>query len=111
MKDLTALLKELAAPMSREEKIEIAIGRAADRAGITFNRAFNLWYGRAKWTDPQESAAVVGAVDEKRRKDARNELHELRTRIAVLESRLNQMDTDFCRAAIDALRPYFRSAG
>ena len=111
MKELTAFIRELAEPVSREEKIEVIIRRAASRAGISYHRAFNLYYGRTKWTSPAEAEAVICALDEKRRKDARNELHELRTRIAIMGSRLNQMDADFHREAIDALRPYFRPSG
>lgn len=111
MKLLADLLKELAAPISREEKIEAAITRAARLSGIPYNRVFNIWYGKAKWGDAHEHESVVNAVDEKRRREARNELHELKTRIAVMESRLNQMDADFYSSTIDQLRASLRPAG
>ncbi len=111
MNHLADLLKEAAAPITRDEKIDAVIRRAADRCGISYSRAFNIWYGRAKWTTAEETEAVACAVDQQRRQSARNELHELRTRIAIMESRLNQMDQDFYSATIDALRPYYRPAG
>jgi hypothetical protein len=111
MKLLADLLKELAAPISRDEKIEQAISRAARLSGIPYNRVFNIWYGKAKWGDAHEHEAVVNAVDEKRRREARNELHELKVRIAVLESRFNQKDADFCRETLDQLRVSLRPAG
>jgi len=111
MQRLTELIRELAEPISRDEKIETIVRRAADRAGISYNRAFNLFYAsRVKWTTQEEAEAVIKAVDERRRKAARNELHELKIRIAAMESRLNQIDADFHSEAIDALRPFFRPA-
>ena len=111
MKLLADLLKELAAPISRDEKIELAINRAARLSGIPYHRTFNLWYLKAKWGDAHEHDAVVRAVDEKRRKEARNELHELKIRVAQMESRLNQMDADFYRETIDQLRVSLRPSG
>ncbi len=111
MKLLAELLKELAAPISREEKIEAAISRAAKLSGLSYNRVFNIWYGKAKWGDAHEHDSVVKAVDEKRRREARNELHEIKTRVAIMESRLNQMDADFYRETIDRLRVSLRPAG
>lgn len=108
---LADLLKELAAPISRDEKVEAAIARAARLSGIPYNRVFNIWYGKARWGDTHEHDAVVRAVDEKRRREARNELHELKTRIAIMESRLNQMDADFYRETIDELRLSLRPTG
>ncbi len=111
MQLLAELLRELAAPISREEKIEAAITRASHLSGIPYNRVFNIWYGKAKWGDAHEHDAVVRAVDEKRRKEARSELHELKLRLARMESRLNQMDADFYSETIDKLRLSLRPAG
>lgn len=111
MKLLADLLKELAAPISRDEKVEAAITRASRLSGIPYNRVFNIWYGKTKWGDAHEHEAVVKAVDEKRRREARNELHEIKVRVAQMESRLNQMDADFYRETIDQLRVSLRPAG
>jgi hypothetical protein len=111
MNDLAAHLKRLAAPIERAEKIDAVISRAARLAGLSCSRAFNIWYGKAKRVEPEERTAILSALTKKEIADQRNELHELKVRIAVLESRFNQKDADFCRETLDQLRVSLRPAG
>jgi hypothetical protein len=104
-------LKELAAPIPRGEKYELFVGRAAAASGIPFWRCFNIWYGKARRIEPMERAAIEAAVEEKRRKAERNELHELKLRLARLESRLATTDPDFHRGDIEALGRMLAPAG
>jgi hypothetical protein len=104
-------LKELAAPLGRDEKRDDIINRAARRSGISFWRVFNIWYGKARCVDEPERRAVQAALDRKRREAARNELHELRTRILRLESLLAQSDPDFHREDLAALGEQRRRMG
>jgi hypothetical protein len=104
-------LRELAAPMQRGEKTEIVVGRAATASGLPYWRCWNIWFGKARRIEPEESAAIAAAVEHKRRKAERNELHELKLRLARLESRLAITDADFHRGDIEALGHAFAPAG
>lgn len=111
IRDLANDLRELAAPITRSEKISVAIERAARLSGLEPWRAFNIWYGKAKRVEEAERQAVKVALAKKQREAARNEFHELKTRLAILESRLNQIDPDFHRPEIDAAREQMRGSG
>lgn len=111
MSDLILDLHELAAPISREDKIMVAIERAARLAGLSPWRTFNIWYGKTRSIKPEEREAIAAALQQKRTKEAANEFHELKTRLAVLESRLVQIDPDFHREAIDQARQQMRGLG
>lgn len=102
-KNVGSQLRELAEPVERGEKIEVVIDRAAGLAGLDYWRAFNIWYGKARRVEQHETDAVAAALQKKNRQDVRHELHELTTRIALLESRLRQTDPDFYEPDIDRL--------
>ncbi len=97
-------LKELAEPRASGDKVKRAIERAGRRAGLTYWRAFDIWYGKARSIEQFELDAIADALAQKRREDQRNEAHELRLRITRLESLLAQADADFYRPQITALR-------
>src|SRR5262245_6537649 len=96
--DLADALKELSQPWEMGDRMKAAIGRAAKRAGLSYSRCFEIWYGRARRIEPAEVDAIQQAVREKRREAARNELHELRTRLARLEALMARDDSGFDRA-------------
>lgn len=104
MTDVSADLRELAQPWTHGDRIKVLIDRAARRAGLTYWRAFDIWYGKARRIEPAEREAIAAAVEKKRRETTRNELHELRTRLARLESLLVLSDEEFHRPTIDRLR-------
>ncbi len=104
MTDTVASLHELAEPRPGGDKTKRAIERAAKRAGLSYWRAFDIWYGKARRIEPYEADAIAEALDKKNREAARNELRDLQLRIARLEARLTQTDPDFHRASIDVLR-------
>jgi hypothetical protein len=95
-------LKELASPVFGE-RVKRAIERAAGAVGFTYWRTFDLWYSKARRVEQFEVDAIKEALQRKRSREAANELHELRTRLAILESRLVQGDSDFYRPQIDFL--------
>ena len=102
-KNVGSQLRQLAEPVERGEKIEVVIDRAAGLAGLDYWRAFNIWYGKARRIEQHETDAIADALHKKNRQDVRHELHELTTRIALLESRLRQADPDFYEPDIDRL--------
>jgi hypothetical protein len=111
IRDLANDLRELAAPITRSEKMSVAIERAARLSGLEPWRAFNIWYGKAKRVETAERQAVKAALAKKQREAARNEFHELKIRLAILESRLNQIDPDFHSPTLDAAREQMRGLG
>lgn len=96
-------LRALAEPRIHGEKINVVLDRIARACGFDYWRTFDLWYRKARRVEESERAAVAAALDKKRKEAARNELHELRTRLLRLESLLVQTDEDFHRPDITAL--------
>lgn len=96
-------LHELSEPAPRGDKIKKAIERAAKRAGLSYWRTFDLWYGKARRIEQFECDAITDALKAKRDQETRNELHDLRLRLARLESLLVQTDAEFYRPHLDAL--------
>lgn len=111
MTDASADLKELAQPLEFGTRVKVAIGHAARRSGLTYWRAFDIWYGKARRIEQYEREQISEALDRKRREHARNEFHELRTRLARLEARLSRTDEDFHRETIDSVREQARGLG
>lgn len=109
MSEVAAALRELSEPRERGEKIGQVIGRAARRAGLPYWRTFDIWYGKARRVEDRERTAIAAALDKKRREAARNELHELRTRLTRLESLLAQSDPDFHRESLAQTRQHLRT--
>lgn len=96
--DARTALQQLSEPWERGDRIKRAIERSARLAGLSYSRAFEIWYGRAKIL-PDEILRISEALETKKRKDARNELSELRLRLTRLESLLFQTDPEFSRPA------------
>lgn len=109
MRTAATALRDLSEPWLGGEKVKVAIDRAARLAGIPYWRAFDIWYGKARRIEQFEYDAIAAALDKKNREAARNEVHELRTRITRLESLLAQTDPDFHREEIAALGDQRRS--
>jgi hypothetical protein len=106
--DASAGLRELAEPWPSGSYAKQAVDRAAKRAGLKYWRAFDLWYRKARRVEDYELEAIASAIDKKRREAARNELHNLKTRIALLEARLAQADSEFHRETTDS---FWQGAG
>lgn len=111
MSDVSASLRELAEPWAGGERIKTVIDRAARRAGLSYWRAFDIWYGKARCVRDFEVTAIHEAIARKRKEEARNELAELRTRLLRLESLLVQTDPEFHRPSSVALREQIRALG
>lgn len=103
-------LKELAEPRSAGEPVKRSIDRAARLTGFIYSRAYEIWYGRARRVESFEIDAIKDALQQKRERDAANELHDLKIRLAKLEARLAAGDADFYRPSIDAIGLAMRGA-
>ena len=88
MTDLAAMLRELSEPWPSGDRVKAAIARAARQAGLSYWRAFDIWYGKARRVDDGERKRIVEALTKRREEAARHELHDLKIRIARLEALL-----------------------
>lgn len=109
--NIAKALKQLAEPRPSGEKAVDTIARTARDLGLKYSRCYELWYGRARRVEPHEIALVNDALEEKSRRDARNEFRDLKSRLARLESLLVQTDAEFHRDAIDLAREQMRGLG
>ena len=85
MSDPAAALRELSLPWIAGDKVKAQIARAAKSAGLSYWRAFDIWYGKARRIPESERRRIAEAVEHKRKQAARNEMHELRLRVARIE--------------------------
>lgn len=98
------LLRELAGPRLAGDPIKAVIGRLSRQLGFGYSRTYEIWYGRAPLLHQSEIDQLAEAFEKKRRMEARNELAELRARVARLESMYRTTDPDFFSEEITALR-------
>lgn len=104
MTDLAAMLRELSEPWPSGDRIKAAIDRAARQAGLSYWRAFDIWYGKARSIDPDERARIAAALDERRGGAVQHELNELRNHLARLEDLLGRSSEDVSRPAAHSRR-------
>jgi hypothetical protein len=108
--DVAGMLRELSKPHGEGEKIPSIIERTARMAGLCYSRCYEIYYRRARDIKPAEIERITAALEQKNRLETRNELSELRLRLARLESILVQTDPDFHRPTSDFLRQSFRGS-
>jgi len=101
-------LKELAEPRPVGDLVKAAIGRAARITGLSYTRAFDVWYGKARRIDAHEANRIEQALQNKREEEARNELQDLRMRLLKMESRLAAESANGGRQISHSLRPRLR---
>ena len=108
----SAALRELAEPRPGGDMVKRAIGRAAKLAGLSYTRAFDVWYGKARRIDAHEAQQIEQALQSKREKDARNEIQDIRTRLLKVESRIVSESSDSSgRMVREAGREFHRYSG
>jgi len=86
--DFSEALKELSKPWPEGDKLKRRLERVARATGLTYWRAFDIWYGKARRIDAHEAARINEALRLKREKAVANEYHDLKARLAKLESSL-----------------------
>ena len=87
-REFSEALKELSRPRPEGDQVALAIERAAKRAGLTYWRAFDIWYRKARRIDAHEAEQINEALRLKREKAAADEYQELKIRLAKLEASL-----------------------
>lgn len=86
--EMAAALRELSQPSPEGDRVKQAISRAAKLCGLDYWRAFDIYYRKARRIDAHEAAQIHEALRIKREKAVANEYHDLKTRLAKLESAL-----------------------
>ena len=107
--DVTKALRELSMPQNRGEKITVIIERTARLAGLSYSRCYEIYYRRARRIEPEEIARISEALKQKQALETRNELQELRLRLARLESVLLLQDEEFHRENLGQVRNTLRA--
>jgi hypothetical protein len=111
MTDAAMMLKELSLPWAAGERMKSILERASRLARLKYSRTYEIWYGRARRIEPEEIEQIAEALRLKNEKAARNELHDLKLRLARLEASLSAGDADFYRPSIDYAGDVVRQLG
>ncbi|WP_130229301.1 hypothetical protein [Bradyrhizobium sp. Leo121] len=104
MSDAALMLRELSEPWASGERIKSVLDRTSKLCRLTYWRTYDIWYRKARRIEPHEIDQIAEALAIKKEKAARNELHDLKLRLARLEASLNAGDTHFNSSAIDRTR-------
>jgi hypothetical protein len=110
MSDAAVMLRELSLPWSPGERIKSILDRTSRLARLTYSRTYEIWYGRARRIEPHEIEQIAEALRIKNERAVKNELHELKTRLARLEATVSK-DSDFYRPDADYARDMLRQLG
>jgi hypothetical protein len=101
-------LRELSEPRPGGDLVKRAIERAARITGLTYTRTWDIWYGKARRIDADEAERISAALQLKREDEARNEIHDLRTRLLKMESRLAAEAANRDRPVLGGVRQRLR---
>ncbi|TNC14881.1 hypothetical protein FF100_04700 [Methylobacterium terricola] len=110
-------LKQLAEPIPAGDKIKAQINRAARAAGLSYARAWGIWYGKARRIDAHELEAIRAAKI-RREKEASYELESIASDFEALAQRMSRVaalssgqDADRARVLGDRIRRLASGAG
>ena len=106
-----AMLWELSLPWGDGERKKSVIDRTSKLCRLNYWRAFDIWYRKARRIEIHEMQQIAEALLVKKEMAARNELHELKLRLARLEATLNAGDAEFHSPAVDFARDMLRQLG
>lgn len=110
MSDAASMLRELSYPWEPGERIKGILDRTSRMCRLSYWRTFDIWYRKARQIEPYEIAQIAEALRLKNEKAARNELHDLKFRLARLEAKLSTQDPDFHGPDIDFAGELLRNA-
>ena len=106
-----AMLWELSLPWGEGERKKSVIDRTSKLCRLDYWRAWDIWYRKARRIEAHEMQQIAEALLIKQEKAARNELNELKLRLARLEATLNAGDAEFHGPAVDFARDMLRQMG
>ena len=111
MTEASIMLRELSLPWDAGERMKSVLARVSKACGLTYWRTSDLWYQKARRVEEYELQQIREALQAKREKAARNEIHELKLRLTKLEASLASKDSEFYRPDIDFYRAMFGQPG
>ena len=91
VEEASASLRLLAGPMRIGDRIKARISRAARASGLTYWRAYDIWYGKARRLDAAEMEAIRCAAKIQR---GRHDDLAMAAGFEALAQRLSTMDAD-----------------
>ncbi|WP_455976562.1 hypothetical protein [Methylorubrum populi] len=100
-------LRDLARPFSAGDPVKARIERAARRAGLSYWRAFDLWYRKARRVQAAEIEAIR-AARAARSRESSDELACLAAEFEALAERVSRLAARSAGADADALRTLAR---
>lgn len=106
--EASSMLQELSQPQSRGETMKDIVTRTARAARLAYWRTYDIWYEKARRIEPGEADQIREALRIKNERAARNELQELKFRLAKLEASYASGDADFHRPVADYARDVLR---
>jgi hypothetical protein len=111
MSDAAMMLRELSYPWQPGERIKNILDRTSRMCRLSYWRTYDIWYRKARRIESYELAQIAEALRIKNERAARNEFHELKIRLARLETALLARDPDFHSEDVDVLRALSREPG
>lgn len=111
MSDAATMLRELSLPWGPGERMKTVIDRTSRLCRLTYWRTSDIWYRKARRIEAHELKQIAEALLLKKEMAARNELNELKTRLARLEASLNAGDAEFHGPAVDYALDMLRQFG
>ncbi len=111
MSDAATMLRELSLPWGPGERMKSVIDRTARLCRLSYWRTSDIWYRKARRVEDYEIAQIAEALRIKKERAARNELHDIKLRLARLEASLSAGDADFHSPSIDYARDQMRGLG
>jgi hypothetical protein len=110
MSEAAVMLRELSLPWEPGERIKSILDRTSRLAKLSYSRTYEIWYGRARRIETYEVEQIAEALRIKNERAVKNELQELRSRLARLEATVSK-DSDFYRPDVDYARDMLRQLG
>jgi len=111
MTDAALMLRELSEPWASGERMKSVLDRTSRMCSLSYWRTSDIWYRKARSIEEAEIAKIKEALRIKHERAARNELHDLKFRIAKLEAALISRDPDFHSPDIDFAGELLRGSG
>jgi hypothetical protein len=96
-------LRRLAGPAMSGDRVKSQIARAARAAGLSYWRAFDLWYRKARRIEAQELEAIRAAAA-RRSQEKNNEFAAIADDFEALAERVSRLAAGSDRASADRMR-------
>jgi hypothetical protein len=109
MSEYAEHLREIASPYDIGERVKRAIEKASRRTGLSYVRAWGIWYGKARCVTSAERQLISTALQRKREADARRELQQHREFFTDQRGLLDAADADMDCADVVGDVPDIRS--